>query len=287
MKRLRLTVFLASVLVMSCALSAWGQVRPWPIDVDSSFRVGWLFGQQMVRYADPLGAAGDRVKSELSPKVPILSGAIELTPFYRISGRVAGSLSVLEPHIRFYAGKADPSFDRWDVRPNFKQWEAAGLVHLWKSRGYRFSVVAGYRQEYWTYTGDPVEDAGTESWLNDRWTSHIPFMALQTSLFFPWWKTRFEVLGSPFMTKKVLAQVRNGSDFIEYDGSAPSGGLLEFTVEGTAAVTSLARLGLYGKYTHQELHGNATREQGSSKLEKDLFVQESFGVIGVNFMFVF
>jgi hypothetical protein len=180
-----------------------------------------------------------------------------------------------------------PNSNLWDVVPDFTSWEAAGLYHLWSGYGYRFSVVGGYRQESWTFLGTPSDSTDVSLSLHDRFTSHIPFLALQTAMFYPWWKARFEVLGSPFMSKKVTATVRNGGTLVDFKGWADRGGLIEFSMEGTCALTSVLRLGLYGRYSYQELYGWVTKRIGGQSGEYKLGFNENTGVVGTNLTLLF
>ena len=89
-----------------------------------------------------------------------------------------------------------------DARPSFSGWEAAGLFHLWNDGGYRFSFTAGYREEFWGAQGEGVGlFTGVSSSVREDFSSRGPFLGLQTAVFFPWWKARFEVIGSPWITK--------------------------------------------------------------------------------------
>lgn len=274
------------VLVLLAGIgSIHAQGVPGLMSIDSSFGVGYLLGWQMFSYiigpeygsfpVDPNQSPAQRLdpygiyRTEFSPQLPVLSGFVEWSPVPFVSGRVGGVLSIAEPHVLFNramldtfgytASSSNVAPTNWDVTQDFKSWEAAGLYHLYSGSGYRFSIVGGYRQEDWTFLGAPDDATRADLSLHNRFTSHTPFLALQTAMFFPWWKARFEVLGSPFMSKKILSTVRNGSTLVEYKGWADKGGMLEFFMEGTVAVTSILRVGLHARYTYQELYGWVTK----------------------------
>lgn len=285
--RFLVKTFLVPLIVLVFSPCASAEVLPWGVRVDTSLRLGMLFGWQVYRYNNLPGADLDRFRMEFGPRLPILSGMCELTPVPAISGRLAGSISVLETDMTIFHAMADPQPTVWDVKPDFGYWEAAGLYHLWQGGGYRFSLVAGYRQEYWRYRGEPAGNQPAGSSLRDRFTSHIPFLAMQTSMMFPWWKARFEILTSPFMNKNVSATVRDGTTLVEYAGNADSGGLIELEVEGTANLSSRVRMGLYCRYSYQELYGEYTRADVVESPSRRLFVGENLAIVGLNTTILF
>jgi hypothetical protein len=293
------------VLARSCAI-AWvlalllcvstapvqGQWLPSNFGVDTSLRAGYLFGWQMTQLKEGPetfeGGHLSRFRTEFNPRLPVLSGDFEWSPIPELSGRLAGAISVLEKDIRYVHARSDnAASSEWDVAPDYRQWEAAGLLHLWTGMGYRFSIVGGYRQEYWLYLGTPANSEPDNSYLRDKINAHIPFIAVQTAMFFPWWKARFEVLGSPFMSKKIDTQILKGGNLVRYNGTADSGGLVEFTVEGTAAVTSQLRIGLYSRYTYQELGGEMVKMSGGSASDHKLNFAEQMFIVCANFTVLF
>jgi hypothetical protein len=157
--------------------------------------------------------------------------------------------------------------------------------------GYRYSIVAGYRQESWTYRIDGNQD--DNSYLRDEFVSQSPFLGLQTAMFFPWWKARFEVLGSPFMTKKISHTARDSGYYQHLDGTWNKGGFIEFQTEGTVNITPSIWLGLFARYTYEELHGEAkgTRAApGRTDYETfpyDFYTLKSMASFGFNFSYVF
>jgi hypothetical protein len=264
-------------------------VRP---GVDSAVRIGYLQARQTVRYNEAnisyaAGAVFDRFRMDYGPRVPLVSGMVELTPIRFASARGAAASSVFETGMQVFHTRDDPTPALWDLAPNYKCWEAAGLFHLWSGDGYRFSLAGGFRKDYWTYQGPLVATDSGDSWASDRLTADIPFLAMQTSMSFPWWKARCEILGSPFMTKRISTQFRTGSTLVEYEGVANKGGLLEATLEGSVGVTDRFRVGAYGRYTYEELYGQSTRKAGATISGHEIFLYETTAIGGINFEAVF
>jgi hypothetical protein len=255
-------VILFVLLVVASSLHAQDFPR---IAVDSSFRVEYLLGQQFNRYQDPtnpayqatrfLVPAANELKIDLNPQFMVLSGMVELTPVPVASGRLAGCLSVWEKSIPTQRVVHPTGGDTypWTTTPDFGSWEAAGLLNLWNAEGYRFSVTAGYRNEKWVWNGDPQRPQ--DGSLVDEFTSSIPFIGLQTSMVYPWWKARFELIGSPFMNRTV--QTTQGRSFTAH-GSANRGGLVELQIEGSIGVSRSVYLGVNALYSFQEVYGTAT-----------------------------
>jgi hypothetical protein len=267
------------------------ETLPWNIQVDSSFRAEYLFGHQVLRHLDPNVPEVDRFSANYHPRMPVLSGTIEITPFPAISGRLTGSISVLEStveHVRTVAGVALPG-GRWDVKPDFSSWEAAGLYHLWSGGGYRFSFTAGYRQQTWDYQGS-LSSGTPDSPLHDSFSSHIPFIGMQTAMFFPSWKARFEVLGSPFMNMSVSNAIQQGGFALQFDGNLYRGGLIELQMAGDVSLTANVLVGLYGRYAYQELYGLSSGTGTAAGLGPSpytVFVSGSFGTVGVDLTVIF
>jgi hypothetical protein len=285
------------VLILFAATSAlYAQGLP-AISIDSSFRLEYLLGSLQNRYSPPNDVTVDRLKIDPSPQVALLSGVVEMTPVPFASGRLAGSVSVWEQsgslaRPRDHRLESGNTID-WQAKPDFSQWEAAGLYHLWNTAGYRFSLTAGYRQERWKFNGEPTGFA--QGSLKDEYTSYIPFIGMQTSMLFPWWKARFEILGSPFMNKRVLnsfSGTLNGTPIgFDTDGSAKSGGLIEFQMEGSVGLSPTLFMGLNFSYTYQELYGTSTVKSvvvpDLSPIEYRLFTTESLFRIGFDVNYVF
>jgi hypothetical protein len=275
------------LLLAVLAGPAQAQLLPWNIGIDGSLRTEFLFGNQVLLYRWPQGTVFDRFRTEFGPRTALVSGTCEVSPTSRLSARVAGAASILEKHTTLYHTMTDPLPGAWEVLPDFRQWEVAGLVHLRRECGYRFSFVGGLRKEFWKYVGGQADGTRGDGDFYEEFSSTIPFIALQTSLHFPWWKARFEILGSPFMTKDITGRIREGTGMVLYDGSAEKGGMLELDMQGTVAVGRRIRLGLHCRYTYQELTGEALRDGNGDRSLHPLTVQENMGVVGLNLTFVF
>jgi hypothetical protein len=216
----------------------------------------------------------------------VLDGMVELTPVPAVSSRLRGSVSVLNPNtdftfespvpilttVQIQTNPTPPPYEydnvntysygqiSGSIKPQFWFWEVAGLYNLSYEDVYRYSIVAGYRQESWSY--QPSNDDATNSYLRDDFTSQIPFIGLQTVMNSPTWKARFEVLGSPFMTKKVAHTARDQGEYMQLDGSLTQGGFIELQMDGNINVTPNALMGVYAQYSYEQLKGELT---GSSK----------------------
>lgn len=288
-RSLKAVAVLFMVVVVASTVGA--ETLPWNIQVDSSFRAEFLFGHQLLRQVDPKVPDVNRFVANYDPRMSVLTGTVEVTPFPLISGRLAGSTSVWErtgAQVRTITGSLIPG-GRWDVKPDFSSWEAAALCHLWSGGGYRFSVTAGYRQQTWDYQGTPSNGA-PDSPLHDSFSSHIPFIGLQTAMFFPTWKARFEMLGSPFMNVGVSSALQQGAVALQLDGNLYRGGLVELQMAGDVGLTPNVLVGLYGRYAYQELYGLLSGNGqavglGSDPLE--VFLGQSFGTVGLDLTVIF
>ena len=270
----------------------YAQSSPWNLTLDSSFRMEFLFGTQAIRDRAPLQDV-ERFRIDSNFRLPVLAGNVEMTPLVFLSGRLGGLTSVLEQQ-----GTIDRSAADFDIqvaerrvinaKPSFSGWEAAGLFHLWNDGGYRFSVTAGYREEYWRLEG---EGLGQTSFLRENFQTRVPFLGLQTAVFFPWWKARFELIGSRWMTKIVSGSLSNSfNSFIaQYEARATGGGLLELQVEGTASITQNIFAGLHSRYTFQESFGEFTRKGNlrPPDLPLELYMGDSFLLVGVDLTVAF
>lgn len=263
---------------------------PGPLGLDSSLRLEYLLGTQSLRSIDAGIAPAHGFLIQFDPKLAVVSGSVEWSPFPVASARFAGAISIVEPDmsaIRQQPGGSSATELDWQTRPEYGYWEVAGLYHLHSGGGYRFSMTAGYRQETWNYVGSLREGGGD---LTDRHTSRIPLVGLQTAMFFPWWKARFEVLGSPFMSRSVSLFMRPDSTAFEQRVELSSGGLIEFQCEGTVNVRPYCWLGLYGRFHYEELYGNSsggTTTPVSWNYGDRFYARESFASVGLNFSLVY
>jgi hypothetical protein len=290
----KIMVVLCLLAVVTAPVQA--QVLPWGIAVDSSLRLEYLFGSQVIRDAFPHfdSPSYDLFRLNFAPRMPLLSGTAEVTPCPWASGRLAGSITAYQPEIemsRFLngskVGAASVFAGQFEGKSNFSSWEAAGLLHLWNEGGYRFSATSGYRQRMWKYYGS-LERHHEASPATDLLTSQIPFLGLQTAMYFPFWKARFEVMGSPFMTKIVSSSVVQGGNSARYGIRASQGGFLEFQMEGTVGITQSIRCGLTGRYTYEELRGPFNWSvNGADQPSLEAYLTESIGVVGLDMTLVF
>ncbi|MGO9566506.1 MAG: hypothetical protein ACLP5H_03085 [Desulfomonilaceae bacterium] len=299
MSRRSLTAVAVLFILAGLASPVRAEAPAWNIQVDSSFRAEYLFGRQIVRHLDPKVPDVSRFVANYDPQLTVLAGTIEITPLPAISGRLAGSISVLEStsaQVRSVSSvipSTAPFFPtdkwEWDVKPNFSSWEAAGLYHLWSGGGYRFSFTAGYRQDTWDYRGTPSNGAA-DSPLHDSFSAHIPFIGMQTAMFFPSWKARFEMLGSPFMNMSVSNALQRGSFALQFDGNLYKGGMVELQMAGDVNLAANVLIGLYGRYAYQELYGlsSGTGEAaGLGPSPYTVFVGGSFGTVGLDVTVIF
>jgi hypothetical protein len=252
------TVVLSLLVLGAGSLQA--QTLPWAMGVDSSLRLELLVGSQSAREASPPENQFDRFKFEFCPRLPVLSGTVELSPLPWASGRVAGAVSVWEPTrtMELSFGGSAPDFSaarwarHWNVRPHYSLWEAAGLLHFWNAGGYRFSGTAGYRGSAWKFYDEDHSTASNQ----DVFESRIPFFGLQTAMNFPLWKARFEVLGSPFMTKVVRNSFhRERTESGVFHLTSNRGGMIEFQMEGTVGLSANILCGFSARLTYEELFG--------------------------------
>ena len=268
------------------------QSCPWNLTLDSSFRMEFLFGTQAIRDRTPLQDV-ERFRIDSNFRLPVLAGNVEMTPLVFLSGRLGGLISVLEEQGTIDRSAADfdilvPERRVINAKPSFSGWEAAGLFHLWNDGGYRFSVTAGYREEYWRLEGEGLAQT---SFLRENFQTRVPFLGLQTAVFFPWWKARFELIGSRWMTKIVSGSLSNSFNSLmaQYDARATGGGLLELQVEGTASITQNIFAGLHSRYTFQESFGELTRKGflRPPELPLELYMGDSFLLVGVDLTVAF
>ncbi|MBI4961965.1 MAG: hypothetical protein HY913_01680 [Desulfomonile tiedjei] len=245
------------VLVLTClATPLQAQVLPWNIGLDSWFGIDFLAARQDALYQHRLIAREH--SAEWNPRVPALSGMIEVSPFPFASARLAGSVSVGTSNVEVIrATAAAPGPFRWDLKTDFREWEAAGLWHLWNGGGYRFSVTGGYRRELWLYRGDPRGTQPAGSSLREEFRSDIPFVGLQTAMFFPFWRARFEIQGSWFMTKKVEQTVSRIDAIETVESTGDKGGIIALRMEGETNITPNVTAGLHVRYSHQEFTGSS------------------------------
>jgi hypothetical protein len=264
---------------------------PLDIAVDSSLRVEFLFGSQAVRSALKDSATTDfdflmRLDSTL--RLPVLSGTVEVSPLTFISGRLAGSTSILEQEGKFQRLTTRSAESVFNAKPSYTSLEAAGLCHLWKSDGYRFSITAGYRADSISLAGVGVPGiSGVNLSSRDDSAIYAPFLGLQSAVFFPWWKARCELLGSPLMLKKISGSVIRSDSTVTYYGSG-QGGLLEVQLEGTAYLTRSVFVGVHFRYTSQESNGEFTRQDNGLLIGRfPMYTDDSLAMVGLDITVIF
>ncbi len=272
---------LVALLIIFSASSLHAQLLA-GIGFDTSLKVEYLFGYQKQQYS--LTPTGPNHRFNFDPSLWMLSGMLEATPFPSLSARLGGSFSLgTKPQENIKDKIVDTINQRkFDQTPNYYTWEAAGLYHLWNAEGYRFSFVAGYKMDDWRY--NPADDNVR---AKDQMISNIPFIGLQTSMLFPWWKARFEVLGSPFMSRRILSYQPYNDTFFE--GRAAEGGMMEIRWEGAVGITPNLFVGANAAYSFIDLNGNADRRRYSppGATEIKFYTGDSMFRVGLDLNFVY
>ncbi|MDR3603326.1 MAG: hypothetical protein P4L38_01735 [Syntrophaceae bacterium] len=100
--RVRIWAHVLLLILVVMAPSVRAEFLPWNIPVNSSFRVGYLYGSQVVSTFSDYGSGLAKsavdpypdVQLDISFGFPILSGTIELSPINRLSARLIGDVSV-------------------------------------------------------------------------------------------------------------------------------------------------------------------------------------------------
>jgi hypothetical protein len=257
--------------------------------VDTSVRLEYLFGVQIIRDASPeMETGGNRFRFDFDQRTPFASGTAEVTPAPWFSCRAVGGLSFLEPARNIHRStELDlPTASQVAglmVKPRARMWEAAGLYHLHNAGGYRFSITGGFRELGWRYNGEQDEAS-----LHEVFVSRIPFMGMQTAMFLPWCKARFEVLGSPFVRKSLASNVRLPGSSADFNGVVGKGGFVEFQMEGSVRISPNVQAGLFGRYLFEDLRGVLNGSvNGLAYREYDASSNDSIAIVGVEASLVF
>jgi hypothetical protein len=80
--RIRIGAHVLLLMLAVIGSSVRAEPPQWIIPINSSFRVGYLYGSQVVSTStDSFGDPGDPVQLDISFGSPVLSGTIELSPF--------------------------------------------------------------------------------------------------------------------------------------------------------------------------------------------------------------
>ena len=72
---------------------------------------------------------------------------------------------------------------------------------------------------------------------------------------YPGWRSTWQFLASRFVSKEISGWVKQPNDYGEYHCAAQGGVLIEARVQGLTNITSNLFLGLYGRYTFQDVAG--------------------------------
>lgn len=292
-------VLVAILVLTSMATSLQAQMLPLNLSLDSWFGVEYLFGRQDLHQRVVTVNPFQELRTRWDPRLAVLNGTIEATPVPFASARLGGAVSVASSTPEVSRNSADIDFStgsslsafKGQLKSGYNSWEAAGLYHLWNGGGYRFSFAGGFRREAWLYRGDFDGLLQSENFaLREEIVSNIPFIGLQTSMHFPWWKARFEVLGSWFVTKTFNQTVQRTSGFQEITGRNDEGGVLMFTMDGSCHITPTFLIGLQAQYSYQEFRGRSTVTSSTTSpyiTGYRFFMNENLAAIGLNLTVVF
>ncbi len=279
---LRSLVVLAIVLAPS--LSAFCQTLPTNWGIEWSVRPEYLFGTQGIREAvapNPWNGWPDRLRVDYHPGLWVISGFSEVSPLPRVYARVSGTTSISSsPHdqARFmFTPLQGPSLGGvWPVSSHFTSWEVAGGYYFAYDGLYRLSLAAGYRQQWWKHAG-----ATGNNQLQDTLTSSIPFLLFGAEMYLPGWSSRFELLGSPFMSKGVSCTAVQGASYSHYLGKFAGCGRVEVRVTGMGSLTQSLLWGVTAKYVFEGLSGPIRGViDGVGQGPYDGYVEESMGQVG-------
>ncbi|MEI7451329.1 MAG: hypothetical protein WCJ75_17100 [Desulfomonile sp.] len=268
--RIRIGAHVLLLMLAVTGSSVRAESPQWIIPINSSFRVGYLYGSQVVSTSSDYGSQVVSSSSDpyynydvlldISFGSPVLSCTIELSPISPLTVRIIGDVSVYGQQNTIYGPWWAPT--SWtpdglysEARPGFAGVEAAGLFDIWRSAGHRFGVIGGWRREYWWYNNQGTGAENPDVWSRDKITTNIPFLGLQAAMAYPGWQSTFEFLTSRFISKTINGSVRQLQDFAEYHCSARNGVLLEARIQGMANMTNSLLVGLFGRFTYQNVSG--------------------------------
>lgn len=277
-----------------------GQLLPWNIRADSQVRVQYLFGTQIVHpfvkeYIGPYTRPPRYYRIDTEPRFPLIEGELEIITGLPFSARGAFAVNALESkvgsHRSIYGSGTTTTAvsDDWSTKSKFSAWEVAGLYHLWAGGGYRFSVLGGYRYEQWLNSGSKETGADDGSILDEKTASYMPFIGLQTTMSFPLWSSRFEVLGSFFMKRSIDGRWGGDSLLVSYTGYGNTGGFVDLRMSGTVRVSQYTSLGLDGRFSYQEVYGrfDGKDNQYADSVSYDLLLRQTYGTVGIVASLVF
>jgi hypothetical protein len=295
----------ALVFLAICAgpYNCWAQQLPFGLVADGRVCMEYLFGRQTIRpYVTAEAAAiafatlgehhhhHQHYQFTLDPKFPVIDAELELSTWIPVSVRGVTMVSLAKPQvtshrsIHSHQGLVD-SASSWDISGSFVAWEVAGLYHLWSGGGYRFSFLAGFRNEEWFNSGSLKTDTIPGSFLQERFTTQMPFLGLQTSMGMPWWSARFEFIASPFMLKKADGTWRESTLYAIYEGKAGQGGGVKFRTSGAVRIWPRVSIGLDSQVSYQGLKGEIQTSDNqhvqAGQIQKfDLDLSETYVSVG-------
>lgn len=291
--RVVFSVSLLIVMFVGHAIAVFGQALPPYISVEPSLRVGYLFGVHSFQDAFAPMDGQERYSIDLDFKMPVIMGIVDISPIYLASGRFSGTTSFGAPSRSLHKSAWDespsaPEGQDLDARGGFWSWEALGLLHVWRGEGHRFSITAGYRQENWYYSGEKTTQGNSNAWSRDDLLTSGPLLGLETSLMYPGWTSRFEILLSHFMNKNIQSSFNQAGWISGHEGRAQNGALVEARLHGAANVTPRLLVGLYGRYTIAELSGTfSMKTSGNTTGSYDTHMGESFIILGSDVTILF
>ena len=259
--RLLKSIYGILLILAILASPVHAEFSPWNMRVSLAFRVEYLYGSQVTGTVSDYGSLNPdpNVQLDISFGFPIVSGAVEIFPFSRLSAHLSADASVYGQRNIIYGSacwkptSGPPNGLYSNSRPGFAGFEVAGLFDAWRPAGHRFGVTGGWRSEYWWYEGGDIENGSVGA--EDNVSSSIPFAGFFAEMAYPGWRSTWQFLASRFVSKEISGWVRQPSDFGEYHCAAQGGVLLEGRIQGEANITSNLFFGLYGRYSYQNVSG--------------------------------
>jgi hypothetical protein len=257
LRRVALSFLLVSVLSLALPAASCAQALPRGRHIDGSVRLEYLFGAQRIREAATANFLTwpNRVTADYNPSFWLITGLSEVSPSPRVSLRLSGSTNIPSSEHDIarlaFAPQGGTSLGGvWPARTTFVSLETVGAYHFADDGLYRLSVCAGYRYEWWRRDGESGNQV-----LQDSLASSIPFLGLGAAISLPGWRSRLEVIGSPFMSTTVSLRAALGAASGNYTFTARRGGRVEARLCGEAPVTPRLVWGITGKYTFEGLYG--------------------------------
>lgn len=253
-------------LLMASPVNA--QPAGWNIMAKPSFRIGYLYGSQVASIVTDYGSSDSfrsfdppNVQLDISFGYLVLTGVVELSTGGPFSARLSADASVYGQQNMIYGSwwtSRNPAPYTPDglysgARPGYAAFEAAGQYDIWRYPGYSFGVTGGWRSEHWWHSWGNNDSLSYGA--GDNVTSSIPFAGLSAEMAYPGWRSTWQLLASPFIWKNVDGWVRDRVNSAEYQFPSQDGLLLEGRIEGQANVTDNLLMGIYGRYSYQNLSG--------------------------------